>query len=182
MRISITGHTKGLGKDIFEHLSKKYDINGYSRSEGWDIKNSDEIIKQIEDSDVFINNAYYKTYQSILFKKIFDKWKDKDKLIININSSIVIDGNSDSEYYLNKLTFKNIVKSELDENPNKIVRVVSLYPSTLSNNYLYKNLNRIDTKHIAQLIEWVINQPKEIELRDIVVYSTKKENEKKGLI
>ena len=57
MKIAITGHTRGIGKacaDVFRHDT----IYGYSRSNGYDIKDAEDIFKSAEDCDVFINNAY----------------------------------------------------------------------------------------------------------------------------
>ena len=38
MNIALTGHSKGLGKALFEFLSQKHEITGFSRSNGYDIK------------------------------------------------------------------------------------------------------------------------------------------------
>jgi hypothetical protein len=182
MIISLTGHTRGLGKDIFDTLNKSFIVKGFSRREGWDIKEVDKIIPHINDTDVFINNAYYKNYQSELFLKVFDLWKYTNKFIININSSIAIDGNSDSEYYHNKVKLKDTINKSLFETPDKTVKIMNLYPSTLSTNYQYKNLNKIDNSYITSLIEWSLNQPFNVELRDVSIYPTIMENKNKTLL
>ena len=70
MKIGITGHSEGIGNDIYSNLIKEYDVIGFSRSNGFNIKNTDKIIEQLENCDVFINNAYEKNYQTILFELI----------------------------------------------------------------------------------------------------------------
>ena len=35
----------------------EHDVNGYSRTNGFDIKDAEDIFKSAEDCDVFINNA-----------------------------------------------------------------------------------------------------------------------------
>ena len=82
MKIAITGHSEGIGNDIYLNLIKEYDVIGFSRSNGFNIKNTDKIIEQLENCDVFINNTYEKNYQTILFELIFDKWKFLPKTII----------------------------------------------------------------------------------------------------
>lgn len=182
MIISLTGHTKGLGKEMFDTLTKQYEVRGLSRSNGWNIKDSDKIIDEIKNTDVFINNAYYKDYQSELFIKLFNIWKYTNKFIININSSIVIDKNSDSEYYHNKVKFKAVVDKLIAETDDKTVKVMNLYPSTLSTNYQYKNLNKIDNSYIISLIEWSLKQPFNVELRDVSIYPSIRENKTKTLL
>ncbi len=182
MIVSLTGHTKGLGNAIFNKLNKTYQIKGLSRSNGWDIKDVDSIIAEVRDTDVFINNAYSNRYQSELFIKLFYEWKYTNKIIININSSMVIDGNSNSDYYHNKVNLKKVVDTAISDTQNKTVRIMNLFPSTLSTNYYYKNLNKIDNNYIASLIEWVLKQPSDIELRDVIIYPSERENFKKTLL
>ena len=38
MKISITGHSKGIGKACFDLLSKEHNVVGFSRSNGFNIK------------------------------------------------------------------------------------------------------------------------------------------------
>jgi len=87
MNIAITGHTSGIGLAFSQLLLS----TGYSRNNGWDISQTDNLIQELNDKDydVFINNAYNETYQSKLLEKLFNVWKDKPKIIINIGSYVV---------------------------------------------------------------------------------------------
>ena len=40
MKIAITGHTKGIGKALYDNLSQQHEVEGYSRSNGFDISNN----------------------------------------------------------------------------------------------------------------------------------------------
>lgn len=176
MIVSITGHTKGLGDSIFKLLSTKHQTIGLSKSNGYDIKDVSNIIDIIKDTDVFINNAYFKSYQSEIFENLFELWKDSNKLIININSSIVTEkeiADDLIEYHSYKTQFKENVSNIISKYDNKRVRVMNIYPSTLSTNYFYSNINKIDNNYIASLIDWAINQRNDIELRDITIYPSK---------
>jgi hypothetical protein len=88
--IAITGHTRGLGKALFEHFQLE-NVIGFSRSNGYNIASPtarSAILDKIKDADIFINNAYnnYDDSQLKLLTSVYDLWKGLDKTIINISS------------------------------------------------------------------------------------------------
>ena len=91
MKIAITGHTQGLGlalSNLFNELDHK--VIGLSRSNGYDINNTDKIISIVKDCDVFINNAYDNTNQTKLLDHLFHHWLHTRKIIINIGSTVTL--------------------------------------------------------------------------------------------
>ena len=42
MIIALTGHTKGLGAELYKDLTHQYKVIGFSRSNGYDIKNPND--------------------------------------------------------------------------------------------------------------------------------------------
>ena len=89
MKISITGHTKGIGKAIYDVLSEEHDVIGFSRSNGFNISDPRKIFVASIGCDVFINNAYIMDTkdQINLFNMFFEQWKDDpNKFIVNIGS------------------------------------------------------------------------------------------------
>ena len=71
--IVITGHTKGLGLEIYNHLSTKNNVMGLSRSNGFDLNTDvDKIIDFVKTSkcDYFFNNAYCNDVQATLIKEL----------------------------------------------------------------------------------------------------------------
>lgn len=57
MKIAITGHTKRIGKAIYDAFPNSL---GFSKSTGYDINNKDsraKIVQAISDCDIFVNNA-----------------------------------------------------------------------------------------------------------------------------
>jgi short-subunit dehydrogenase involved in D-alanine esterification of teichoic acids len=180
-KIAITGHTKGIGKSLLSRLSETYDVIGFSRTNGYDISKETDILRIIDESrdcDIFINNAYEKNYQTILFKLIFDKWKFLPKTIINMNSSCVYHSSDWSpEYADNKKELKEVVLNTIGKYKNKKVRVINLYPSTLSTHKGFESLNKLDTENLAKMINWLIKQPQEIEIREMSIYCTTLEKE-----
>lgn len=90
MRHSITGHTAGIGKKLYEKLSPN--AIGFSLSSGYDITKIDDrkrIIAESRECDVFINNATAEFGQTLLFLELFQEWQnDSTKIIINVGSRI----------------------------------------------------------------------------------------------
>lgn len=92
MKVAITGHTSGIGSCLFkQYVNHGHNVHGYSRSTGFDIENKDVrkiIVDQSADVDLFINNAYSSTGQTLLLKELIDSWDGKEKKIINISSKL----------------------------------------------------------------------------------------------
>lgn len=89
MTTAITGHTSGIGKRLFQRLDP--DVIGFSRSNGYDITNPADrkrIIEESEHCDIFINNATADFGQTLLFLELFNSWRDRNKIIINVGSRI----------------------------------------------------------------------------------------------
>jgi hypothetical protein len=89
MIFAITGHTSNIGKSIFDFLNPN--IKGFSRSNGYDISSFEDRKRIVEESincDVFINNAHSDYHQCRILIELFHQWKDQDKIIVNIGSSI----------------------------------------------------------------------------------------------
>lgn len=88
MKYAITGHTKGVGKAVYDRLSP--DIMGFSTSTGYDITNREDrnrIVAEAFDCDVFINNAACDFGQSYMFLDLLKAWRAlPEKRIINIGS------------------------------------------------------------------------------------------------
>ena len=58
MRVAITGHTKGLGKELYNRFG---DVKGFSSSNDYDVSDRYDrakIINEIHKFDLFINNAH----------------------------------------------------------------------------------------------------------------------------
>lgn len=89
MKYAITGHTSGIGKRFFERLSPN--VIGFSKSTGYDITSPSDrrrIINEVEDCDVFVNNANAGYGQTLLLIELFKAWKDQKKTIINVGSRV----------------------------------------------------------------------------------------------
>jgi hypothetical protein len=75
MKIVITGHTRGLGEVIYNHLiSLGHDVIGLSSSNGYHLPDQiEQVIEIAKDCDYFFNNAHCGTVQSTLIGRLYDR-------------------------------------------------------------------------------------------------------------
>lgn len=89
-RYAITGHTRGLGKELYSMLPK--DTLGFSTANKHDISDPVgrlRIAELSKDCDVFINCAFDYTApfaQAEMLYEMYQHWENESKLIINIGS------------------------------------------------------------------------------------------------
>ena len=151
MKIAITGHTKNLGEFLYNKLkTDTNDILGFSRSNGFDIKNPFDrrkIIKQSFEYDIFINLVHNYYHQTDLLFELFKSWEGLPKLIINI-SSIVVDKDLWGLDRFDFIEYKN--QKIAVESMSKILAKKNIYPviknyriSEINFEEDFKNLNNI---------------------------------------
>ena len=91
-KIGITGHTRGIGKALWERLDQEnYECKGFSQSTGYNLMRSSTIKKVVNelvewDADVLVNNAYVPDNQVRLMFSMYEQWEHKPKLIINMGA------------------------------------------------------------------------------------------------
>ena len=166
MIISVTGHTNGLGKDIYKHFQKKCLVKGYSRSNGYDISLPSDRIKIIHDSkdcDIFINNAYSEFSQIELLYGLYEFWCFEKKKIINISSNSP-DGikNKVHKYAIHKAALDKAseqLSNQYLKNKQGLIqfcKVSNIKPGWLDVPRIYKDQEKINTKEIINIIELII--------------------------
>jgi NAD(P)-dependent dehydrogenase (short-subunit alcohol dehydrogenase family) len=129
LKVAVTGHTRGIGKAISQvFVNHKHDVTGFSSSNGYDIGTQeirDSIIAQSQNLDVFVNNAYHPTGQSLLLQSIIESWKETDKLIINISSKMVFyPGTGFEDYVSAKKEQNKIVEKTFLSNRPKVLNIL----------------------------------------------------------
>ena len=95
-KIAVIGHTKGLGKLVFENLQELgNDVSGFSKSLGYDISDAEDrqsIVKKSSECDVIINNAYN-----------FDAWDDAQMhMLMDLYGRHYSDWNNVNNFCLDK--------------------------------------------------------------------------------
>ena len=155
MKIAITGHTSGLGKTLFDVLSAKHEVQGFSRSTGYDISSDiDKITLAIKDFDVLINNAYHEIGQLTLLQKMYKTvWRDQDKLIMHVGSFVAHKKTNrpdiESSYIQSKIQQKTFIENFC--NFGTLPYVTYIAPSAMDTP-MVSNLSypsKMDTKAIA---------------------------------
>ena len=154
IKIAITGHTKSLGKSLFETLKDQHhEVSGFSRSNGYDIKNPfdrKKILVESSDAVVFINLVHNYYHQTDLLVALHKAWQGQNKLIINVSSGVVhneewaTDNHDMMEYKVQKINLETMAK-----NLNKINALPKLRTHTIS---------ELDVEHDAQKIFELINE------------------------
>jgi len=77
MKIAITGHKKGIGREFALQLSAQgHEIVGISRSDGENIRRVPHTASLIEPCDLFINNAISMYAQTELLFEVWHRWSD----------------------------------------------------------------------------------------------------------
>jgi NADP-dependent 3-hydroxy acid dehydrogenase YdfG len=172
MKYAITGHTRGIGKSIFDYLNNSnFDITGYSRSTGWNISDSQRCAIEFEKYHCFINNAYSFSNgyaQTELLRAVWQKWKgNKEKIIICIGSyGTDFVQPRDHPYTIHKHCLDQTIKQ---------LRSASKYPKIVNVRPSYVDVDRIahiaDDKispdSIGKLVKFILENKDEFQILDV---------------
>lgn len=79
MKIAITGHKRGIGREFANQLSAKgHKIVGISRSDGENIRRTAHTASLIEPCDMLINNAISMYAQTELLFEVWHRWQNSE--------------------------------------------------------------------------------------------------------
>ena len=171
LKIGITGHSKGIGKALADGLYEAgHDVMGFSRSNGFDIVNYDQIAQAVENADIFINNAWNDYYQVNLLNAVFNKWRDDEsKTIVNISSLSKYPGLSDniSGYTASKAALSHQALMLMFKT-NRKCKIININPGFVDTDMVAgKGFKMLTPKETAETILWAINQPRHIEIVEL---------------
>lgn len=179
LNIALTGHTRGIGKSISKVLAKDHTVNGYSRTNGFDISSQDgrfDILKNCYNSDVFINNAYSSNAQTELFTLFFKNWMyDESKTIVNISSqskypgqSVNWSGYSAYKASLNHQAYLCAFKTD------RKCRIITINPglvkTDLTSETQLTSKGMLSPEEVAQTVKYVIELPQHIEVGELSLW------------
>jgi short-subunit dehydrogenase len=169
MKIAITGHTSGLGKNLYDELIKTHEVTGMSRANGYDLSvNIEKFVS--EDFDIYINNAHLSYTQTDLLYRLFAKNKNRECTIINIGS-VSSDGNKDAvnEYAVQKSALeKASLQLQLIDSDCKVLLLKLGRMNTPMTEHK-KMFPRINTSYVVNTIKWLIEQPDEIVIKSMTI-------------
>lgn len=187
--IVLTGHTSPMGKELYNHLSKKYEVIGVSRDTGYDLTKKEDIDRVVEmclKADVFINLAHIGTAQSQFLNLIKLKWYKKDPLkqVISIGSLVTKLDKELLQRIISSENFSDLQylkeKQELDatnttlanekpfgEQPQyTLLRVLNYGPKTGDR----KSEPTCTAEDICRTIDYIINEPMYVGTLDVRRY------------
>jgi NADP-dependent 3-hydroxy acid dehydrogenase YdfG len=116
VKIAITGHTSGIGAALAKvYAESGHEIVGLSKRDGNNIRNTPKICDQIEDCDLFVNNAQAGYAQTELLFEMAKRWTGTKKHIISISTMMTqqpvssIPGLGMDQYRIQKLSLEQAV-------------------------------------------------------------------------
>jgi hypothetical protein len=155
MKIVITGHTQGLGLAFYNHFQSET-VVGFSRRNGYNISDPNarsKILNELEDSDIFINNAYnnFDDSQLILLKDAYNLWEGKNKTIVNVSSRYT---NGQEKYCKDKEQQDLFCKSKEFALPY----IINLKPGLIGTNRV-KNIpgKRMSVEEVVSVLDFALN-------------------------
>lgn len=159
MKVAITGHTKGIGKAFSEVFP---DYIGFSRSNGYDITNPEirtRIIQESMDCQIFVNNAQQEFAQTELLMDLWDKWKFRPKIIVNIGSRSSDYLDSSYTHYRYALQKKTLENASLYMSKGKYVCKVTYVKAGYVDTDSVTNVQdkKIDARDLAQQVKEIIS-------------------------
>jgi hypothetical protein len=171
MKIALTGHTKGIGRDIYSSyflIDNANEIVGFSKSNGYDITKKEDrirIINESMDCDVFINNAHQGFGQVELLVEMFDTWRMENKLIINIGTDSVPSTSwkvVHQQYPIEKASLHSAVELLQQDKDRKIkLTLLALGHVDTEFNKDYKG-PKLKINQIIDSIDYIVSQNNEI--------------------
>jgi NAD(P)-dependent dehydrogenase (short-subunit alcohol dehydrogenase family) len=170
MKIAVTGHTAGIGLAIVNLLKKDHKITGFSRTNGYHLKDVDNIVSAAESVDVFVNNAYYKYQQCEILKQLAHRWQGTNKHIINVGSTCInyprIESELDSdpwEYRDHKTALEKMFR-KLAKQPNACT-ISLINPGAVDTDMIqHLTVPKLSPEDVAQATDLLIKNKKIKEL------------------
>lgn len=163
MKVAITGHKKGLGKEIHSRFSNSVGIS----KEDWDTTNASSILSLISECDVFVNNAPAGFIQTEILNTVFTEWKDKEKTIVNIISRSKYPNISKGYLYSSAKASLSHLSNSLKFISDKKCRIIDINLGLLNS-----DLPSLTYKEATDLIEYTIKLPFHIEVGELSAWNT----------
>tara|TARA_Y100000816_G_scaffold249622_1_gene199260 strand:- start:369 stop:851 length:483 start_codon:yes stop_codon:yes gene_type:complete len=159
MNFLITGHTKGIGKAIYDKFGGK----GLSKSTGFDIS-KDSIKYHLQDVDVFVNNAYDNNNPWAQTKILYETLQVKKIICIGSNTTDQ-SKNWPHPYQSAKFALENSCNQLFYQGYN--ITLIKLgYVDTERVEKVLQD--KIDCAYIVDTIDWILKQKYKIKELTIV--------------
>ena len=181
-KICIIGHTQGIGKAIADLFKEKqFEVVGLSRSNGYDIsKNLQNIMNKIDECEYVVINAYAKSYQLELLKKIYKKYKNENKKVAVITStSGTSTGEDDNvsnglykEYCRHKrelIKYIEDIQQELIKKPLSIFDICPDVVDTEMTEGMWEHWPKLKAKSVAEAVWYCFETQSKFNINKLVL-------------
>ena len=171
-RIFITGHTRGIGKAIFEmYKGKNFFCHGVSKSTGMDIdKDCDSIVQQMANFDYIVLNAYEKDSQLRMLQMIVERYQDEPKKIAVITSTSGTPAGMDSSlkqqeynwYCKNKKALIEYIEKIQQDLYEKPIQIFDVCPDTVKTDMsegLWEEYPKLQAQEVAECVDMCFTKP-----------------------
>tara|TARA_Y100001937_G_scaffold49969_1_gene69580 strand:- start:4729 stop:5307 length:579 start_codon:yes stop_codon:yes gene_type:complete len=171
-RIFITGHTRGIGKAIFDLFqSKNFMCYGVSKSTGMDIdKDCDAIVQQMANFQYIVLNAYEKDSQLRMLQMIVERYHDDSKKIAVITSTSGTPAGMDSSlkhqeynwYCKNKKSLIEYIEKIQQDLYEKPIRIFDVCPDTVNTDMskgLWEEYPKLQAQEVAECVDMCFTKP-----------------------
>jgi|TARA_A100001015_G_scaffold105141_1_gene116659 NAD(P)-dependent dehydrogenase (short-subunit alcohol dehydrogenase family) len=171
-RIFITGHTRGIGKAIFDlYEDKNFFCYGVSKSTGMDIdKDCDLIVEQMANFNYIVLNAYEKDSQLRMLKSIVERYQDEPKKIVVITSTSGTPAGMDSSlkqqeynwYCKNKKSLIEYIEKIQQDLYEKPIQIFDVCPDTVKTDMshgLWEEYPKLHAQEVAECVDMCFTKP-----------------------
>jgi nucleoside-diphosphate-sugar epimerase len=184
MKIAITGHKHGIGKEFTTQLQDRgHTIIGISRSDGENIRRISHTASLIEPCDMLINNAQSQYAQTELLYEVWKRWSGQnEKYIWNISTMMTEepinstpDGQDDiimSQYRNQKLALEDAARQLKFK--NKWPRISIIRPGGVATQSQWDNTNKTDVKIWVKSVIDIFSQNNNIDISEVSIGYTNK--------
>lgn len=137
-KIAVTGHTSGLGKSFFDLLTQQgHQVTGFSRTNGYDIRDYSivsKIINEIQDFDLFINNAKPDYTQSQIVYRLSRDWHGT---VLSIGSKVVLNPPNWTDTFLLEYVTQKIALAHAHQVLEKVskCKLLLVHPDHINNTH-----------------------------------------------
>ena len=170
-KILITGHTRGIGKAIFDFFKENgFACKGVSKSTGYDIEDdTDRIVDMVKSFGYVVLNAYKDDSQTIMLKKIIEKYQNFNKKIAVITSTSGTSAGEDEnfnepdyvEYCQHKKNLIDCVSNAQQELIKKPLSVFDICPDVVDTDMtegLWEEWPKLKAEEVAECVWLCFNK------------------------
>ena len=178
-KICIIGHTKGIGKAIAD--ISKFEVVGLSRSNGYDLSgNLQNIMDKIDECEYIVINAYAKSYQLELLKRIYKKYENENKKVAVITSTSGTSAGEDDnvsnglykEYCRHKkelIKYIEDIQQELIKKPLSIFDICPDVVDTEMTEGMWEHWPKLEAKSVAEAVWYCFETQSKFNINKIVL-------------